>query len=305
MEFDFRQIEAFCKVVELGGFTRAAQALHLAQASVSERIANLEAALDTKLLDRLGRSVVPTKAGELLYGHAIDLLAQKRNVELKLEAFLGRWKGTIRIGGSTVPGNYILPCLLSGFRQEYPEVVVDLTIGDSDGIASLVSEGVLELGFVGSVQSTNGLESRTLWGDELVLVVPTGHRWCAGGPVTLAEISGEPLILREAGSGTQQSLLADLGGALGGDALNIACILGSSDAVKEGVRCGLGVAFISSRAIRTEVSAGLLETVEVEGLRLTRHVHLVSDPRRARSPLCKALTDFVLSRLPAGDHRHP
>ena len=305
MEFDFRQIEAFCKVVELGGFSRAARALHLAQASVSERIANLEAALDTKLLDRMGRGVVPTKAGELLYRGALELLTHKRNVELELEAFLGRWKGTIRIGGSTIPGNYILPRLLAGFRLEYPDAMVDLTIGDSDGVSRLVSEGVLELGFVGSLGGTRALEAQPLWADELVLVVPAGHRWVAAEAVTLAEIAAEPLILREAGSGTQQSLLADLGGALGGgvDALNVICVLGSSDAVKEGVKCGLGVAFISSRAIRSELTAGLLAKVEVEGLPLSRQLHLVWDPRRARSPLCKALADYVLAHVDDDDYR--
>jgi len=304
MDFDFRQLEAFCKVVELGGFTRAARALHLAQASVSERVANLEAALDTKLLDRMGRGVAPTKVGEFLYGQALELLEQKRNVGLEVEAFLGRWKGTIRVGGSTIPGNYILPSLLAGFRRAYPESIVDLTIGDSDGIAQAVLQGDLELGFVGSLGSIGGLDSELLWSDELVLAVPRGHRWCAGGRVTLKEVAAEPLILREAGSGTQQSLLADLGDALeGGDALNAACILGSSDAVKEGIKCGLGVAFISSRAIQTELDAGILETVEVEGLPLTRRFHLVRDPRRARSPLCAALTDFVLSSIPDRDHR--
>jgi len=300
MDFDFRQLDAFCRVVELGGFSRAAKVLNLAQASVSERIANLEAAVGTKLLDRLGRSVVPTKAGKLLHARAVELLERRRNIGFELEAFLKQWRGAIRIGGSTIPGNYILPGILAEFRKEYPEIIVDVTIGDSDRIADMVSEGSLELGFVGAAQSRSALEHTKLWGDELVLAVPASHAWSGRKRVELGELAAEPLILRESGSGTQQSLRAELGEFLdgGADALNVACILGSSDAVKEGVKCGLGVALISSRAIKTEVDAGLLEAVEVEGLRLRRHFHLVTDPRRTRSPLCEALTDFVLTGVP-------
>jgi len=298
MDFDLRQLEAFCKVVELGGFSRGARALNLAQASVSERIANLESAVDARLLDRLGRVVVPTRAGELLYRKAVDLLERKRNVGLEMEAFLGRRKGTVRIGGSTIPGNYILPGIVVEFREEYPGIVVDVTVGDSDRITGMVAEGELELGFVGATGNRPGLEYTRLWDDELVLVVPESHPWSRRERVEMRELPAEPLLLREPGSGTQQSLLAGLEEFLDGgtESLNVVCILGSSDAVKEGVKCGLGVAFISSRAVRTEVDAGLLKTVEMEGLRFRRHFHLVNDPRRARSPLCQALVDFVGSR---------
>lgn len=296
MDFDFRQLEAFCKVVELGGFSRAAKVLNLAQASVSERVANLETAMGTRLLDRLGRSVVPTKAGELLFGKAADLLERKRNIGFEIEAFLEQWKGTVRVGGSTIPGNYILPDILGRFRKEYPEIIVAVTIRDSDEIAGMVSEGVLELGFVGSDGSRAVLEHTRLWEDDLVLVVPASHPWGTRERVELRELMTEPLILREPGSGTQQSLRTGLEDLFvdGTESLNVACILGSSDAVKEGVKCGVGVAFISSRAIGTEIDAGLLKVVEVEGLRFRRHFYLVTDPRRTRSPICQAFMNFVV-----------
>ncbi len=298
MDFDFRQLEAFCKVVELGGFSRAGKELNLAQASVSERIANLESALGTRLLDRLGRIVMPTSAGSLLYEQAIDLLERKRNIGLEMEAFLGQRRGTVRIGASTVPGNYILPGILGEFREEEEDIVIDATIGDSNMIAKMVASGELELGFVGAIQDGSSLEHRKLWEDELVLVVPGSHRWSARSQVELRELASEPMGIRNAGSGTQQTLLKGLGRVLGTGFAppNIACILGSSDAVKEGVKAGLGVAFISLRAARTEVEAGLLNIVEVGDLSFKRHFYLVSDPRRARSPLCHALMDFVSAR---------
>ena len=113
IDFDLRQLEIFCKVVEKRSFSKAADAVFLAQASVSERISNLEKTIGVKLLDRLGRSVVPTKTGELLYKHATLLLDMKKTACLELENYLGIQQGKVSIGGSTIPGEYILPRLLN------------------------------------------------------------------------------------------------------------------------------------------------------------------------------------------------
>ncbi|MGD9040910.1 MAG: LysR family transcriptional regulator, partial [Desulfobacteraceae bacterium] len=115
IDFDLRQLEIFCKVVENGSFSKAADAVYLAQASVSERIANLEKMVGVRLLDRLGREVVPTKAGELLYKHAVLLLDMKRTARLEMEGFLGVKQGEIHMGGSTIPGEYILPKVIGDF----------------------------------------------------------------------------------------------------------------------------------------------------------------------------------------------
>jgi DNA-binding transcriptional LysR family regulator len=148
VDFDLRQLEIFQKVVELGSFSKAGETVHLAQASVSERIANLENAVGAKLLDRLGRQVVPTKLGELLYKHALSILDMKRTICLELEDFLGVRKGTINLGCSTIPGEYILPNVIGRFGEQYPHVSVSLSIGDSREIETRVLEGNFELGVI-------------------------------------------------------------------------------------------------------------------------------------------------------------
>ena len=130
IDFDLRQLEIFRKVVELESFSKAADAVFLAQASVSERIATLENMVGTRLLDRLGRQVVPTKAGELLYKHAVLLLDMKRTASLEMQEFLGVRRGEIQMGASTIPGEYILPGIIGLFRKRYPSVSVALTISD-------------------------------------------------------------------------------------------------------------------------------------------------------------------------------
>jgi len=295
MDLDLRTLEVFCKVVELEGFSNAGRALNLAQASVSERIANLETTVGTRLLDRLGRRVVPTGAGELLYRGALELLQKKREVSLEMEEFLGLRRGSVTVGASTVPGNYILPPLIGRFRREYPEITLEVIVGDSDEIADKVLSGTVEVGFVGSVGRDRNLDHTEVWHDELVLVVPASHPWSADSPVKLEALCLESFIARESGSGTQQHLERQLESARPGGAscLKVACILGSSDAVKEGVKAGVGAAFISKRAVETEVGAGVLKTIEVEGFSVKRHFHMVTDARRSPTPLCRALVQFI------------
>ncbi|MCJ7616265.1 MAG: LysR family transcriptional regulator, partial [Desulfobacterales bacterium] len=118
IDFDLRQLEIFCKVVEHKSFSKAASAVFLAQASVSERISNLEEMIGAKLLDRLGREVVPTRAGILLYKNARLLLDMKRTACLEMEDFIGVKQGEIHIGGSTIPGEYILPKYIEQFNKK-------------------------------------------------------------------------------------------------------------------------------------------------------------------------------------------
>ena len=134
IDFDLRQLQIFQKVVELESFSKAAEAVFLAQASVSERISTLEKGVGAKLLNRLGRKVVPTRAGELLYKHATLMLEMKRTACLEMQDFLGMKQGEVFIGGSTIPGEYILPGAIGRFNKKFPLVSVILTIADSSEI---------------------------------------------------------------------------------------------------------------------------------------------------------------------------
>lgn len=296
IDFDLRQLEIFCRVVELRSFSKAADAVFLAQASVSERIANLEKAVGTRLLDRLGRRVVPTKAGELLYKHAVLLLDMKRTARLELENFLGLRQGEIHIGGSTIPGEYILPGVIGRFNDKYPYISVTLTIADTSEIEGLVHSGGLELGIIGSKSSQKDLLHYELWQDELVLAVHAGHRWAGKGMVPLQELFKEPVILREPGSGTLK-ILEDYLKASGSEAIdsfNVIARFGTSTAIKEAIKSGFGVSILSSRALKTELEAGLLKTVKIKGLpALSRSFFLIRDKRRIASPQSRAMLEFL------------
>jgi len=296
MDFDLRQLEVFQKVVELGSFSKAAEAVFLAQASVSERISNLEGAVGARLLDRLGRKVVPTKAGELLYKHAVLLLDMKKNATMEMQQFLGTTRGEILIGASTIPGEYILPKLLDSFFEQYPLIRINLTVRDSGVIQEKVLSGELEIGLIGFQTADRNLICRPLWRDELVLAVPAAHRLAKRSRIEVDELSQEAFISREQGSGTLMTIEDHLKMAPGEKTiLNAGVCLGTSTAVKEGIKSGLGISILSYRAIETEIEAGALCAVRFKGLPMERKFYLIRDRRRIPSPICSALDEYLQS----------
>ena len=297
IDFSFRELEIFCKVVELASFSKAAEEVFLVQASVSERIASLEKKIGTRLLDRLGRKVIPTAAGEILHKHATLLLEMKETAQLEIEKFLGLEQGEISMGGSTIPGEYILPELIGRFSEKHPQLSVKLIIADSFEIENRVLAGRLELGVIGSKSSHPNILCKKLWEDELVLAVPIGHPWFQRKAVSLPELLKIPFILREEGSGTLKMLEAYLreSGEDGTNALQVAARFGSSTAVKEGIKSGLGLSILSERAIDTEIKAGLLKALKVKGLSMSRNFFLIRNKLRIASPACQAMLNFLLT----------
>jgi DNA-binding transcriptional LysR family regulator len=297
IDFDLRQLEIFCKVVELKSFSRAADAVFLAQASVSERIANLEKSIGTVLLDRMGRQIVPTKAGELLYGHALRILDMKKTARLEIEKFLGLKQGEILLGGSTIPGEYILPQIMGKFYEQYPFISVILTVAGSREIEDMVQNGVLELGVVGTGDFNKDITGQKILNDELVLAVNKNHPWATKKSIPMDDLYKEPFILRENGSGTLKVMEKYLKSSSqkGIDELNIVARLGTSTAIKEAIKANFGVSIISSRAIETEVAAGILKAVKIKGMpAMSRPFYLIRDKRRTVSPLCQAMIDFLV-----------
>jgi DNA-binding transcriptional LysR family regulator len=295
IDFDLRQLEVFCKVLELESFSKAANAVFLAQASVSERIATLEGTVGTRLFDRMGRRVVPTAAGKLLYKHACLLLEMKKAACNEMRDFLGIKKGEIHIGGSTIPGEYILPKVIGRFHEKYPLITVKLAIADTHEIENRVFKGELELGVIGSKSSHADFMNRELWEDELVLAVSGEHKWASRKEIELKNLSKEPFILRETGSGTLKIIKEyfKMSGSGNMDSLNVVARFGSSTAVKEGIKSGLGVSILSSRALETELKSGILKALKVKGLFMSRKFYLIRDKRRNISPLCQAMFDFL------------
>jgi len=297
---DLRRLEIFAKVAELGSFSRAAEALFLTQPTVSEHVRALEEELGVQLLDRLGRGALPTRAGELLLGYVQRLAALARDARQAMDAFQGRVSGELVIGGSTIPGEYVLPALIGRFRSKHPDISVSLRIGSSRQINDWIEQGRVDVGVAGARSSSRALDSRALMSDELVIVVPSGHAWAGRATVELDELRGEPMIVRERGSGSRDALeraLAERDLRLAD--FRLAGEMGSTQAIKQGVRAGVGVALISQRAVEDECRADLLACLRLRGLTVERAFYLVTSRERSRSPLADAFVQFVESVIPS------
>ena len=259
---DLRRLEIFVRVAEFGSFSRAAEALFLTQPTVSEHIRALEDELGVQLLDRLGRGAAPTPAGQLLLGYARRLLTLASEAQQAVNQFQGRVSGELIVGGSSIPGEYVLPALIGAFRAKHPEIAVSLQIGDSRTVQEWVEAGRVEIGVVGVRPTARNLDSRQLMADELVVVVAPDHPWAGRAAITVEDIRHEPLILRERGSGSRDTLERALG-SIGLDfgAFHIVGEMGSTQAIKQAIRAGFGISLISRRAVEDECRARLLGCV--------------------------------------------
>ena len=292
---DLRKLEVFCKAYELKSFSRAGKACLLSQPTVSEHIRHLETHLDVRLFDRLGREVVPTRAGEILYNYARRMLNLKREAGQALERYRGKMSGDLELGGSTIPGQYILPSLIGRFRENFPDIFIKLIIGDTMKITNMVLDGELELGIVGAKIRNNKLQFEQLFDDELVLAMSPDHRWARRSAIRLEELLQAPFIMREQGSGTRITMLEILEQAgLDYQEFKVVAEMGSTDAIRQAIKAKVGVSILSRRAIADELQFKQLCHIPIKGLSLARHFYLVTHNKRSRSPVGQAFVDYLI-----------
>jgi len=294
-DLDLRKLEVFYWVAELQSFSRAADHLSLRQPTVSAHIRDLEETLGSKLFNRVGGQIASTPLGQILFERAKALLALKRETRAALDDFQGRVKGDLLIGGSNIPGEYILPQKLGLFVRKYPEVKPILRIGDSATIVEAVLEGEVEIGFVGFRGDDRRLSFQKIWRDQMVLAVPKNHAWSRRRAIDLKDLRKEGFISREGGSGTLRSFyeLVARKRKQPEKLIHVIMELGSTEAVKEALIAGWGVSILSRTSIQRQVREGLLKEVPVRGLKLERDFYQVTHRHRALSPVSQAFASFL------------
>lgn len=285
---DLRVVEIFCRVFEARSFSRAADSLGLSQPTVSGHIKNLERDLDCRLLDRLGRRVEPTQAGEVLYEHARRIVELKDDASAAMQRFLGRAEGRLVIGASPTPGEHWLPETIAALRERHPEIQARLLIGSNASILDGVRDGRIDVGIVGARRPDAGLAFTGWKDDTAVLAAPPETPWQGVAEVAdLDVLRTTPLVVREPGSGARAALeraLAQRGMTL--DDCRVTAEMGSPAALVEAVRRQLGVAFVPWRAAACAREAGWLRIVDVPAFARPRlRFDVVIDARRAGTPL--------------------
>lgn len=266
------QLITFATVAEHGNISHAALALHLSQPAVSGQLKLLQEAFGEPLYQRAGRGVRLTPAGEQLLAHAQRLRDTFRQAQALREAMLGLERGTLRIGASTTPASYLLPYLLAGFQARYPDVVVTTSNGNSaEIVAALDSVDIALIEGPPGQSLPLGTEVTPWREDEIVAIVPSGHPLAGQERHVLKALGDYPLVLRESGSGVRQ--MVERAFAREGVAMRVALEIAGVEGVKEAVRAGMGIGFVSAMSIRHE--DGALHRVRIGPLPLVRRFSIL------------------------------
>jgi DNA-binding transcriptional LysR family regulator len=291
---DLRQVEIFFYVAKYRSFSKAAEALLLTQPTISGHIKALEESLDLILFDRLGREIRLTQAGGVLYDCAKRLLAIKTAAVQAVQELHGGLRGELVIGGSSIPGQYILPHILGKFKPQYPDITVVLTITDTMETLDRIVRGDLELGLVGANVPYPHVSYHPLVEDELVLAVAADHPWARQSMVPIAALQEAHFIQRERGSGSRLVVEQTLS-ENGIDPTNLRVIaeMGTTEAIKQGIKAGVGLSFISRVALLDEIRAGSICAVAIEGVKVRRHFSVVRHTGRTLSPLAQTFEAFL------------
>ena len=288
-------------MVERKSFSHAAERLGVTQPAVSLQVRSLEKRLGTKLLDRSGRRVEPTEAGQRLYRLAQRMLTLEDQLleEVSSADAVGVLRGELALGASTGPGGTVVPVLLGEFQREHPELSVALSISDTNRVIEQVAERELELGIVGASPRHRGVVFEPFFRDEVILVVPPGHRF-AGQEISLEDLRGEPLILMQEGAGVRQVIEHELrNGPVRLRDLDVHLELGLQESVKSAVAAGFGVTFISRSGVEAELAAGTIASARVKGLEPAREISLVRPAGRSPTRAAEAFVEFARAKLPA------
>lgn len=291
---DIRKIEAFAKVYENRSFSRAGKALYLSQPTISAHVAALEQELEVQLFDRIGRTVVPTKAGDVLYQHARRIFEASELALSEIRKLQDRITGKLDLGGSTIPANYILPPLLARFWQSYPEVVMDLRIGDSEDIVGRVRDNELMLGIVGARFDACELHFEPIVTDSLVLVMTPELKARFGHLETAELLRSLPWVMREEGSGTRMAMAAALAGfSIDIGALRTVMMVRNAGAMARCLAAGMGAAITSAVTVEPDLRSGALIALDVPGLCMERNFFVVFNTRRSLFPAAVKLIEFL------------
>ncbi|PYM39580.1 MAG: LysR family transcriptional regulator [Candidatus Rokuibacteriota bacterium] len=292
----FRQLETFLAVARAKSFTRAGEALHVSQSTLSQHVLELERELGVRLFDRLGRAVTLTEAGRLLEEQATRIAAAVAGARRTIDELKGLERGSLVIGASTTPGIYVLPSVIGTFRRRYPGIDVSLRIGNSRVIEERIRADEADLGVVGG--HILGAKEQCLAAgllDELLLIVPPRHPWTKRREVAPRELADVPVLMREQGSATR--LVTERALRQAGVKVTIAMELDHIEAIKQAVIAGLGVAFVSTYAVGGEIATRRLYGVRLKGLRLRRHFHVIHNEARSLTASARA---FVALLSPDG-----
>jgi DNA-binding transcriptional LysR family regulator len=286
MPINLHHLAVFHAVAETGGVTPAAERLMVSQPAVSKQVKELERALGTRLFDRHAKGVRLTNPGTILADYARRIFALAAEAEGAMSDVSSLRRGSLAVGASPTLGTYLLPKALVYFRQRFPGVRLQLEVGNAHLLRGRLLDGALDLALTEADARWPEFESRVLFEDELVAVSHPRHPLARKRQVSPEELCREPFVVRETGSQTRslvERVLADAG-----HAVTPVLSVGSTEAVKQAVAAGLGVAMVSKLVVATDIVDGRLAELRVKELSVRRAVRVLRPRGRTESKAAHA-----------------
>ncbi|RCL04898.1 LysR family transcriptional regulator [Acetobacter ascendens] len=283
------QLRIFIAVAEREHVTAASKALHITQSAVSAAIATLEEQHGVKLFHRVGRGISLTEAGRLFLPEARTVLAQAEAAENMLEAFSGLKQGTLRVVASQTIAAYWLPALLVKFRQQYPQIVMDIAISNTEEAAHRVKNGEADLGIVEGLVNDPALAQWPVATDSLSIVQADAR---PPNTIDAAWLRSAKWVMREPGSGTRTTLEHTLRqNGIDPAELDVTLVLPSNESVRTAIEAGAGIGALSALVVAPAVQAGTLHAIpQALG---TRFFYGLRHKERYRSPAAEALLELI------------
>jgi len=291
MHITLRQLQVFEAAARLGGYTRAAETLHLSQPAVSMQIRQLEEQAGMPLFDQIGKKVHLTDAGRTLYKHAQSILAQVNEAQLELEEMRGMRRGQLNITIAST-ANYFAPRLLAAFCQRHPEVKVSLDVSNREHILELLKETDKDLAIMGRPPEASDLVAHPFMENPLVVIAAPDHPLAQAHDIPLARLNEETFISREIGSGTRMAAERFFDEA--GTRLTTVMEMSSNEAIKQAVQAGLGLGVVSVHTLEMELALGRLVILDVQGFPILRHWYAVHRHGKRFSAVAQAFLNFVM-----------
>lgn len=288
---NLNQLRIFHAVARLLSFTRASEELHLTQPGISKQIKELEEYYGTLLFERLGKKIVLTQAGGILFETTTDIFKSLSESKARIDDLIGLAAGELVVGAGITIATYILPEMLVGFRQKYPRIDIRVDIGRSRQIVNKVLDNSVELGFVGHYEEDKRLIAKPFISDQMVLIVSSKHKWAnRDSSVDLKELADQPFLLSKKGSGTWR-IVADLL-EKAGIVLKSTMELGTTEGVKQAVEADLGISIVSKHVLPKEPASGLIRSLPLAAGELRRDLFLIGRKDRYLSRAARAFLDI-------------
>jgi DNA-binding transcriptional LysR family regulator len=303
---DSRQLRAFATLARTGSFTLAAKELYLSQSAVSHSMKALEQDVGCRLLDRLGKKVSLTQAGEQLLHHAEKILSEMSEARASLEQ-LGKWgRARLRIGASPTACQYILPSVLREFKESFPRCLISVEPGDTPEAIELLRNNRIDLALALEPKNEEKMEFHPLFADEMVFLTSPAHPWAMSGRVVREEIPRQNYVLYNKNSYTFR--LVEEYFRVEDMVLNTVIEFGSMDAIKELVKLGLGVSILAPWIAQKELHEKSLVSVPLGRRKLKRTWGIMHWKGRRLSlaeetfvSLCRTATEDLVHKTCARD----